>query len=829
VSGLWPLVWRAIKIRPLRSGLTSVAVALGIAVVLGVQIVLTGLDTQALESQLLRAGQSSLDVRVDAGSGLSSSQVTQISQLAGVAQAEPLYEKRVVAGQTGGGLQGISVNLTGLHDGSAALRAVQVVSGRLPHPGSTSEVAIDQGLAQALTGRPNSSVHLGYKIQMITGTGPDEFTVVGFTSGTSGGAAFTRSAVFVDNAAMLSVFRLGLRTPLVALRLDTGADVTQVSAAIHAKLGQAVTTYNPRGGAGAPLNDIRPLLVLLTVLAVFIGAGVTANSAALATSERRREIGLMRAAGASARQVFRMFAAEVLIVSGIGVPMGIAAGFALGSLLEARFAAPDLPLPPVALGFGPVFAAVIAGFGAAVVGGMVPAISAARLPILTSLRVHPGIERQRADLRLASAAPPLMVAAAFCFASTSGGVVALGVALFLIAVVIALPLIVPYIARTLGWMMSWLAPRSRTAAADIARTRNRTALTVAGLSVSVAAAVAVSALTAGALTASDAWVSKLFVGDMVVHSPVTQRDAVALAIQQSPNVRQATPLRFFSEPVAGSVQGITAIDPTVYRVRGGLDVVTPDRSQALSALDSAPSFLVPAPMAVAAGWHVNDQLPVQTTNGIVYFSVAGVVSHSFPAGDGGESLVMSSDLARTYFGATATGFDDLVIASDGSTQAIDATAASYGMQAIQVSDITSAARLSLQHSIGLLLALAIVAVGIAMLAVLNTLVVNVRQGTRELALLRAVGMSRRQVLRLVLTEAALLAATATVIGVGVGCVIVLPMLRVSTSSAFAPSFVFPAEMAITLGAVLIATAVVAAFGPARRAVQVSVLSALRHE
>ena len=71
--------------------------------------------------------------------------------------------------------------------------------------------------------------------------------------------------------------------------------------------------------------------------------------------------------------------------------------------------------------------------------------------------------------------------------------------------------------------------------------------------------VAVSTLTAGAFNASDAWVSHLFVGDTVISSPVTQRDAVASAVRDSPDISAATPLRFFSEPVAGAVLGITAL------------------------------------------------------------------------------------------------------------------------------------------------------------------------------------------------------------------------------------------------------------------------------
>ena len=169
------------------------------------------------------------------------------------------------------------------------------------------------------------------------------------------------------------------------------------------------------------------------------------------------------------------------------------------------------------------------------------------------------------------------------------------------------------------------------------------------------------------------------------------------------------------------------------------------------------------------------------------------------------------------------------MSTNGNAADVHATANTYGLQAVLVSDIAAAARRSLEHAIGLLLALAIVTVAIAMLAVVNTLIVNVRQGTRELAILRAVGMSRRQALRMVLGEAALLAATAILVGVGAGCLIALPMLRVSATAAFAPGFAFPTGMAVALGVVIIATAVVAVFGPARRAVRASVLSALHHE
>ncbi|MGA8360957.1 MAG: FtsX-like permease family protein [Candidatus Dormiibacterota bacterium] len=829
MSDIWGLAARAIRARPLRSVLTAAAVALGIAVVLAVQIAIQGLTVQASEAKTQLAGASSLDVRVDAGSGLTASEITELGALPGVVQAVPLYEKQVTAGPVGTGLTGDTVTLVGLQDSSAALRSVSVVAGRLPLPGSTTEVAIDQGLSTALSGGVGPPIHIGQGIQMITATGPDEFTVVGFTAGTVAGPSFTHDAVFVDDAAMLGPFGLGLRTPLVALRFGPGATVARVASEVHARFGSSVTTYDPRAGGSAPLQDLEPLLVLATVLSLIVGAGVTANSAALATFERRREIGLLRAAGASSRQVFRLFAAEVATVAVAGVPIGVAGGLILGAVFNSNLSPSDLAAPSLTPQAGQVGAAIAAGLGAALIGGLLPLFAAARLPILSSLRPHPISEHERAGVLVRTASPVLLVIAALCFLSTSSGLVALGVVALLLGLVVALPLIAPLVISLSALAISPFVSGAQPGAAHLTRARNRTAMTTAGLAIAVASAVGVSALSAGALTASDSWVSHLFAGDMVVTSPVTQDDQIASAISSTPGVSQSTALRFLSETVAGASVGVAAIDPGAYAALGGLDVVSGDRATALAALEDGPSFLEPAGLASATGWTVGSQLPVQTQKGIVYFTVVGIVSHSFPAGDGGESLVMADDLARTYFGSTAYGFDDLVITTHGNAPALAGTAASYGMRAVSVSVIESDARDALQHSIGLVLAVAIISVIIAMLAVVNTLLVNTRQGTRELALLRAVGLGSRQAMRRVLTEAGLLAGAATLIGVAAGCLIAVPMLQASTTSTFAPGFVFPIETVIVVILVVVLAAVVAAIGPARRAVRTSVLSALRDE
>jgi putative ABC transport system permease protein len=113
--------------------------------------------------------------------------------------------------------------------------------------------------------------------------------------------------------------------------------------------------------------------------------------------------------------------------------------------------------------------------------------------------------------------------------------------------------------------------------------------------------------------------------------------------------------------------------------------------------------------------------------------------------------------------------------------------------------------------------------------VVNTLLVNVRQGTRELALLRAVGLSRRQAIRLVLAEAGLLAAVGSLVGVGAGCLAAIPLLRASAAPGFQPGFAFPyAAVAGTVLAMVVG-AILAAFLPARRSARASIVAAIRDQ
>ena len=831
MSALWPVVLRQLRSRPLRALLSAVAVALGVAAVLGVQLALPALDEQARQAQLQRAGRSQLDVRWVGQPGFDDESVKALRQLPGVQAVVPLEEKRVAARANPTIITGLTVTVVGVNDGAAGLRPVRVLEGRLPADASTDEVAIDQGLADALqsTGAPRP-LTTGDDVRLVTGTGSDVFHIVGITAGTSAGAAFTRSAAYVSEAAVHGPFAQGLRVPLVALRITPATDPGALARAIRERLGSQVLTVDPRAVAVQPLEQLRPLLAMVTVLSVFIGAGVVANSLALGVVERRREIGLLRAAGASRRHVFRLVLMEAAAIAVAGAAVGFAAGLLLAGLLVQRLAPADLGVPAISISAWAVVSSLALGVAMAILGAVVPARLAARMNPLAALRSGSAGEPERTPRSVAVLGAALLALAAAGLVTGVVGPVAASIVALLLGTVFCLPFVVPPLLSSVGSAASAAGGTAGLAASSLARRRNRTSMTVAGLAVAVSVAVAVSALTSGALAAGQRWVDHVFLGDVLVRSPATQSDAIAQLIENAHGVRHATPLRFLSAAVAGQTVGLAVVDPRAYTASAALDVGG-DRTTALVALESPdqPAMVIPKQLAEVMGWHDGQRLSVDAGHGAVGFTVAGVASHTFPGGDGREAIVVGRPAASRQLGEATGGFDALDVTTDGTALAsLRSIAASYGMQALSVSAIADAAQAAVDHSVALLSTFAWLAVVVAMLAVVNTLLVNVRQGARELGLLRAVGLSRRRAQRLVLAEAALLAASGVVVGIAAGCLLALPLLHASGGPGFDPGFVFPLGAVVASIGAVIAGALLAVALPARAAAGQSIVGAIRH-
>ncbi len=248
--------------------------------------------------------------------------------------------------------------------------------------------------------------------------------------------------------------------------------------------------------------------------------------------------------------------------------------------------------------------AVLVGSLAALVGGAIPAITSGRHAILAGLRPHPGSQRESLNTFPVALAPVALLAGAVLFLVGDGTAAAFGTVLVIAGVLCSLPLVAPWATRVVGFIASAFTSKSAAATRNLVRRRNRTALTLSGLTIAVASAFAVSALASGAISGGDSWVSSLFAGNVVVRSPVAQTSTVEANIAAAAGVRAALPLRFLSVASGGTVLGVTTIDTPSYESGGSLDVTTPARADALRAVDNGPAVLAPASYATAHGWLV---------------------------------------------------------------------------------------------------------------------------------------------------------------------------------------------------------------------------------
>lgn len=824
---LWPVVRRSLSARRLRAVLTVSAIALGMGVVLGVRVTEDALAAQAVSAANERQGTSSFDVRSLSGNGFDAASIARAAAVPGVADSAPFLEKRVTAQSSPNDVNGTTVTVVAVRNGSVALRAVQLLSGRLPVSDSLDEITVDQQLLSALS--PSHPLALGAMVRLMTVRGPDTYRIVGVSAGTTAGVAFTRSAIFISERAMTSAFALGVHSPMIAVRVAPTADATAVEHAVRVASGPAASVVDPTTAAAVPLRELQPLLMLVTVLSLLVALGVTANNMGLTAFERRRETALLRTAGASSRQVFRIFVSEAAVMTAAAIPVGLALGLALSWGSIAVLAATLLVHPSLPFDAAALTESVALGIAVGLLGAALPALNASRLSVLEGLR-PPGGAAPEAPSRIVLMVAPIALCTAAAAMSTGDPLAtAAGAGLVVVGVAAALPIVGPALISLLGRALSPLGPELQVAAGNLSRRRNRTALTLAGVTAALASAVAVSAVSAGSLQAGDAWVTSLFPGDAIVTSPVAERDDVAVSLAQTHGIRSATAVRLFVAAIGGRPTGFAAIDPAAFDSGGALTFPAGDRTRALAALGSEPGVVIPSTVAAATQWRSGTSVPVTTTQGVVPMTVVGVADHTYPAGDGSEAILVGRATALRYFGQTAAGFDDLVLTTSGDLRPVIDRAASFGLRVVRVSTIQNASREALQHAIGMLMAIAALTVIMAMVAVLTTLLVNVRQGVRELAILRAIGLSRRRAVSLLVCEATLLATCGTIVGVVTGIAVTVPALRATATPGFAPGFTIPAPAALGCGIALVLGAAAASLVPSRRAASASIVTSIRQE
>ena len=840
MRGLNGLAWRGLRARRLRTVLTTTGVALGVAVLFA------GLSTNAgIESAVDRAvatmvGRSDLRVATFGDMGLSSTTLATIADTPGIAVMAPAFERRTYLGLAlVGPAEALPAPVTIIGivpDAEAALHDLSVGEGAsLERPDEASAI-ISATLAR------DDDLGLGGKITIQGPGAPVTIRIIGILADDGPWGASGGRAVIVPLGLAQDAFGDGGITR-VDLALQPGATAASVSAALQATLlDQPYVLSSPRDLAAsmrASTGDFAAMTALIGAAGLFVGAFLIFNALSMTVVERVRELGLLRAAGASRGQLTRYILLQALVIGAVGSVLGVA----LGAVLAALMAGWIQTVGAVALGaplvrLADVIVAVVMGLAVTLAAAVEPARRAGRVSPVEALKARldlPSARRARLRWLLAVFAVVALVGLLIWpkAAGNTSLLRALAVYAVLLVVVLAIPFILPRLARVAGLPFA-LATRleERLARASIVRDRSRAALTVGALTVGLALIVALGGLGQHARAVASAWVADVVPGDLVLTSifPRPADEGLVQTLALSPGVDTVSPIATFDLALNGvRADGAAMVGADLAR-DGRLTLVSGDRTTAFAALDAGGAVIVSAGTAARDGLSVDDMLSVTASDGTAMaLRVAAIAERTLP-GRAGESLIVGWAAADRLgvAGADALAVRFLPTASAEERAAFTDDARALALEPTALGQIQGAIGAALDRVFGLFDALALVAVVVAALGIINTLSMNVLERVREIGVLRAAGMTRRQVWRSIVVEAGITGLIGAICGILAG-VLVGALMVIMSGSPIEDAVRVPwvsVAVALVLGVVL---AMLAAAYPARVASRISIVRAVGYE
>jgi putative ABC transport system permease protein len=837
--------------RKLRSVLTGFAVVIGVAFVVGTLVFTDTIN--ASFKNLFERVQKGVDVSVEAH------QAVKADFSAAPTMPASALDKVEATPGVDAAEGGVSADATLLDDKGKAItsngpptiivaastvkrfQALDYQSGGPPQ--TAGEVAIDRGTSKKYGFAVGDTV-------TVQGDAPAKrYKVSGVASlGGSDSLGGSKLVVMTLPEAQRATGHHGYDTISVA----TG-DPEGVKATLKRELGG---DYNVRTGKEAAeqqaqdlsdaLGFLRTGLLVFAAVALLVGGFLIFNTFSVTVAQRTKEFALLRVLGASRRQVLTSVLVETFVVGLVASVLGILVGIALAPGLAAMLKAfgIDLGTTGLVINGGTVIAGLVVGLVATMVSGLVPARRATRIEPVTAMRdsVTPGIGHLRRR-RIVGSVGLLVVGVAALFYGLFGGtgsgsgdaaLLGLGALMMMFGVALLAPVLVRPLARGIGAPLARLQGVTGVLARENAiRQPQRTAVTAAALMVGLALVVFVTIFAAGlkgsvSKVIDDQVSAALIVQNNDGFSPIPAR--VADTVKTVPGVTQVSPVRFASLLVrgVGGTQAATGVEPATI---GSVLTLKWKQGSArtLSSLGDD-QLLLDGDFAKSHHFAVGSTVHVTTpANKQLDYKVAGLFKNQ--AGLTANIIATAQTMARSWDSKNIAFV--MAAAAPGTDQARLAATADKALKPFPAADALSIAQFKkkqesgLDSLVGLVFALLLLSVLIALLGIVNTLALSVHERTRELGMLRAVGMSRRQVRSMVRSESVITAIIGAVLGTLLGLAFALIVSRPLADQGFV--FIVPIVSLILFFVLAAVAGVLAAISPARRAAKVDVLRAVTTE
>ncbi|MFD0278746.1 ABC transporter permease [Kitasatospora sp. NPDC127111] len=769
--------------------------------------------------------------------------VEKVAATAGVKQAlgqvfvsnavlvNPVTNKQV--GPTGG-----APTLTGNWTDTPR-NSVEITSGHVPQ--GADQIVLDADTAK------RAKLGLGDKLRVITATnGTHDFSIAGIATfkTTNPGAALafldtpTAQRDLLGKAEFTSVEAFG----------DGSRSNEQLKADALGKLGggyQVKTAAEQKEennkSVGSFLNFMKYAMLGFAGISLLVGGFLIINTFSMLVAQRTREIGLLRAIGGSRRQVNRSVLVEALILGLLGSTLGLGAGLGLatGLIQLMKAVGMNLSAADLQIGLNVPIAAYAVGIVITVLAAWIPARRASRIAPMAALRDHgtpaearSNVVRSVIGLVLTAGGGGLLVLAAGADkAATGGQYLGLGVLLTLVGFVVLGPLLATTVVRVLGALLpAVFGPSGRLAQRNAMRNPRRTGATAAALMIGLALVIGASVFTSSVVKSTNEQIDKSVGADYVVSSSQgIIGDAMVQAAKRTPGVEHVTEQKELRGVLTGPDGKAVKTRLSAVSAHFTDDFRLPVKAGAVESLQQG-SLVVAEDFAQEHGLKVGDPVKIDYGQGRTQSVPVGVVMSKGDSLFNGATFIAVDTVAKAVpelpadavvYGKAAPGAD---VAK--TLAALEDSLKDYPQLKVRdqagYKDLVQEQVNTLLYMIYGLLGLAIV---VAVLGVVNTLALSVVERTREIGLLRAIGLSRRQLRRMIRLESVVIALFGALLGTALGLAWGVTGQQVLKDQGLA-SLAVPTG---TIVATLIASVViglVAALVPAFRAGRMNVLAAI---
>jgi len=731
------------------------------------------------------------------------------------------------------------------------LNPLRIAEGNGRPPQAAGEVVADVGSAEA------GGFVVGDTVTVLTLGPPEQFVLVGLANfGEADNLAGASIAAF-ELAEAQRLLNLEGQLSEIAVAAEQGVEAETLATDIDQALAGDFVVQTAEASNAEQLADIGEALGFLNIallafaaVAVFVGAFIIYNTFRIIVAQRTRELALLRAIGATGRQVTWLVVVEAIIVALIASAIGVLLGVGLAILLAAVMNAAGFNLPegPLTLAPRTVIVAMSVGMIVTLVSAVFPARKAASVPPVAAMHTELArVPRKSLNRRAAAGAIVTLLGLALLlvglFASVENPAIYVGAGalIFFLGVSILAPLAAKPMALVLGWPLPRLFNTTGQLAQDnTARQPRRTASTASALMIGVALVVFVAIFAASIKSTVEDSIFDNFPADLSASSTnfeVGVSPAFTAEMEQLEEFETVTPLVFDqallseTEVVDGETLGVDngvaliALDPLLAD-----DVVNLEPAPgAYQALAGSAGVLVFQEIMDEKSWVVGDTIVMGFPNALgTDTEIVGTIGKA----DFGQYVIDRDFYNTVYdnpfdtivFGTMAAG-----VAPEDARLAADGVAEPYPNVQIQNKDeVVADAESQIDQLLVLFTGLLFLAIIIAILGITNTLALSIIERTREIGLLRAVGMTRFQTKWMVRWEAVIVAVFGALMGVGIGVFLGWAVVQALADEGLG-TFAIPWSQLLFLVLLAALAGIIAAIYPSWKASRIDVLDAIAYE